>query len=539
MGIGSAFLRRSVALGMSLLAVASLTATTYVGAAERPKASKAKELKRRALSASQWAERIDRFIDTRLKEEGIPPSPRCNDAEFLRRVYLDLVGVIPSEEEARRFLDSRDPDKRRKLVDQLLADPRYGKHLADIWQAMLLPKVSDNRRLQREPMYQWLVKNFNANTPWNRMVYDLLTAAGPQSKNGAVSFWLGNRTPDKVTDTVSKLFLGVQLQCAQCHDHPFNSWKQDTYWGMAAFFVKVRPENPNRAAKNKKSPGVTESGKPRRRRRASPTAKNVPARFLTGEPAKLDQAKPFRPVFARWLTDPANPFFARAIVNRTWARLFGTGIVMPVDDMVGVNEPTHPELLQDLSEQFVASGFDLKHLTRAICNSATYQRTSKPITGNEEDDLLYSHMTIKVLTPEQLYDSLQQVVGKQTPKKSKGRKQRRRRGRSPRDAFVAFFRIKEEADPTVYEAGIPQALRLMNGPEFNRRSYLLDPKRLRDSKPADVIESLYLATLSRRPTDAEKDRLVDFVRDYQGKRSDAFADILWALLNSSEFTLNR
>jgi Protein of unknown function (DUF1549)/Protein of unknown function (DUF1553) len=481
------------------------------------------------------ARRIDQAIDKRLASEKVPASPRADDAEFLRRAALDITGVIPPAERVTAFLDSKDPAKREKLIDELLASRQYGRHMADVWQHLMLPRDSDNKRLQPAPFVAWLEESFNADKSWDRIVRDLLTATGTQDESPAVTYFLANPTVDKMTDSSARLFLGVQLQCAQCHNHPFTKWKQDEYWGMAAFFMKVRPDRVNKVAKTGESPGIAESnrGKPTR---LPESARTVPAKFFQGEQPRLDRNEPYRPVLADWVVSPKNKFFARAMVNRTWGQLFGRGFVNPVDDLRDDNVPSHPELLQDLADAFAASGFDLKFLVKSICLSETYNRTSRPAAGNEKDEALFSHVAVKPLTPEQLYDSLEEVLGK-----SAERGDRPRGGKlgpvTPRTAFVNFFQVDETLDPTEYQAGIPQALRLMNSPQLNNAA-MLNPLLRANKAPAEVVDHLYVAALARHPTPQERGRCVAYVNKYRGEARQAYADVLWALLNSSEFTLN-
>jgi hypothetical protein len=492
------------------------------------------------LDAISLSQEIDRAIAKQLQGEKVSPSPLADDAEFLRRVYLDITGVIPPADKAAAFLDSKDPNKRAKVVDELLASPQYGRHMADIWQSLLMPRTSDNRKIQLQPLITWLEKEFNQNKPWNQQVTELLTASGTQQANPAVTFFLANQGPDKLTDLTCKLFLGVQLQCAQCHNHPFTQWKQTEYWGMAAFYTKVKLNgNAKKAAKTGANPEVTEDGRPRQGKAAKlpESAKIVPAKFFQGEEPKLTASEPNRPVLARWLTAETNPFFARAMVNRTWHQFFGRAFVQPVDDMHDGNPASHPELLQFLAEQFAANNFDLHYLIRAICNSQTYQRTSKPFGGNDDDTTLFSHMSIKSMSAEQMYDSLTAVFGTSTKgtegKPGKGM----RKGANARDVFVTFFQT-EESNPVEYQAGIPQALRLMNAPQLNTGNvaWLTQLVRSNASKP-EIIERLYLTTLTRHPTPAENQRLTAYLDRHTDTRK-ACGDILWALLNSSEFTLN-
>jgi hypothetical protein len=523
---------------MALAAVLAIGGSTFAAAKSDPAA---------------LARRIDQAIEKQLAAEKVPASPRADDAEFLRRVALDVTGVIPPAERVTAFLDSKDPAKREKLIDELLASPQYGRHLADVWQHLMLPRDSDNRRLQSAPFDAWLAESFNADKPWDRIVHELLTATGTQEESPAVTYFLANPTVDKMTDATARLFLGVQLQCAQCHNHPFTKWKQDEYWGMAAFFMKVRPDRVNQAVKNGSSPGIAEvtitakgkgGGKPPK---LPESARTVPAKFFQGEQPRLDRNAPYRPVLADWIASPKNKFFARAMANRTWGQLFGRGFVNPVDDLRDDNVPSHPELLQDLADAFASSGFDLKFLIKSICLSETYNRTSRPAAGNENDETLFSHVAVKPLTPEQLYDSLEVVLGparevrggrggKGAPNKPAQGGKARLAG-STREQFIAFFSADENALATEYHSGIPQALRLMNAPQMNNAAAVA-AAHARGATPAEAIGHIYVALLSRRPSADETTRLTAFVEKHKGDSRQAYGDIVWAILNSSEFALN-
>jgi hypothetical protein len=497
-----------------------------------------------AKDAAAIARLIDAEVLRKLAEAKLTPSPLCSDEEFVRRASLDLTGVIPSMERARKFIDSTDPDKRAKLVDELLADGNYGRRMADLWTAKLFPRDSNNRFVSKEPFYKWLEDEFNKNAPWSQVVSAIVTASGEVDQNPAVTYYLANRSVDKLTDTVGQHFLGVQLQCAQCHNHPFTSWKQSEYWGMAAFFSKVKVDNPknaNKGADNTKIGATEGPGKNRAKDFFPESAKTVPAKFLGGPELNLNPNEPYRPVLAKWLTGPSNPFFARAMVNRTWAHLNGRGFVNPIDDMMPENEPSHPELLDALAYHIANTGFDLKYLMKAICLSETYQRSSKPTNDNKADAKHFSHMTVKVMSPEQLFDSLGKVTGGiRNTEIAKGAKGANKGvgPADPRDRFVTFFLAgSETASTTDYEVGIPQALRLMNSPIANQPAVVRAIVGAA-SDPADAIERIYLAALSRRPTSEEKKTLTDYV-NHNGSRAEAYGDILWAALNSSEFTLIR
>jgi hypothetical protein len=483
------------------------------------------------------AKLIDTHINKQLTTANLTPSPICTDEEFLRRAYLDLAGIIPSADKAKSFLDSADPHKRAKLIDELLADPHYGKRQADVWYGLLIQRTSDNRRVDFGPTRDWMAEQFNKGRPWSAIVTDLITATGTMDTNPAVGFYLSNNVVDKMTDTCGKLFMGTQIQCAQCHNHPFTKIKQTEYWEMTAFFMKTQVGNVK--AKDS-SPGVTEvTGNVKRGKNAMlpEAAKILPPKFPNGESPKMAAGEMARPVLAKWLTSPENPYFAKAMVNRTWFQLLGRGFVNPVDDMSPENGPTHPELLDALAKEFGASGFDLKHLVRGICNSQTYQRSTKPTPQNKSDHELFSHSHVKVMTPEQLFDSLSTV----TKTQANGKAERTKNGivqPANRERFINFFLAgADAANPTEYEAGIPQALRLMNsqmtgGPNVLRT--IVTP----GMKPEEAVTQIYLTALSRRPTADEMKMLTGYVAK-NGSGPTTYSDVLWAVLNSSEFTLVR
>lgn len=474
---------------------------------------------------------IEDRIAQRLNSANIPVSPETDDAEFLRRIYLDLHGVVPSAERVRSFLENKSTDKRAKLIDELLADSRFAAHLADIWDDFLIPN-SDDRRSEKLRLTGWLEEAFQTK-PWDRIASELVTAAGQRDKDATVLYLLKGRetlSPAEMTDLVSQYFLGVRLNCAQCHDHPFTKTKQSDYWGMAAFFTQFQYTD-RRLQKS----GIIRDDATVDVSKLEHADKLRTRKFLGGDAPSSDTSTPHRQAFAQWMTATDNPYFARAMVNRMWAQCFGRGLVEPVDDMHSDSPATHPELLTELTERFVASGFDLRYLCRAICNSAAYQRTSLPSPGNEQDATLLSHMRLKVLTPEQLYDSLTIVVPVSGDRKSPNRNQ------NPRDDFVQFFRSEGEPNPTAYERGIPQTLRMMNSPQLlSPRNELTIIRRIieSDTPASEAIERLYRHVLARRPTDDERSIHDDYLSRHRGPREQAYAEIFWALLNSSEFSLN-
>jgi hypothetical protein len=486
--------------------------------------------------AAALARQIDDLVQARLDSEGVSRVPQADDAEFLRRVFLDLHGVVPPAERAAAFLDDDDPDKRAALIDELLAGPRFGEYQGDVWRGRLISPLANEQRMQPDRFAEWLAGRFN-NDRWDRTVYDLLTASGKIDDNPAVTYLIEGRHPLGVTDLTdlsSRYFLGVRLNCAQCHDHPFVNWSREDYWGMAAFFVQI--QTPGRA-KMVYQAGVQDNP---RVTLASLADADMLEGYLSRPPTFLGGAapdsgdEPYRQALARWLTSPGNPYFARAAVNRMWWQFFGRGIVNPVDDMHSGNSPSHPELLDLLSREFVESGFDLKYLCRAILNSRTYQQTSRTGDQPNAEAALFARMSIKVLTAGQLYDSLVEVLG--PPAKTPGINARF----GARHEFTQFFAADGDPEPTRYDRGIPHVLRLMNSPQFAGRSLSALVSRIATpGRPADeVIDELFLTVLARRPTADERQLALDQLNGTDTSSERACRELAWALLMTSEFSLN-
>ena len=392
---------------------------------------------------SRLAALIDSEIDRRLAESGVAPSPPADDAEFLRRATLDLTGTVPTLERVRSFLGDRDPDRRAKLIDDLLASPAFGRRLAEQWADILIKRDFDsNRALKTEPFIRWLAERINADAGWDGIVREMVTASGSEADNPAALFVLANQdmfqpSPAKLAAATANLFLGISLHCAECHEHPtVPEWKPQDFWGLAAFYGHLRferegnlpaPKNPNPV----RLVEIERRSEPRSRlarrngeRAVEPGAViaipdptdntksigTVPAKYFGGESPRL-RSVPYRPALADWLTAPDNALFARAAVNRIWAQMFARGLVQPLEDMHPDNAATHPAILHALADEFAASGFDVKRVFRAIALSAAYQRTSRPTDANAEDTTLLSHMPVKVLGPRELLASIATITG--------------------------------------------------------------------------------------------------------------------------------
>ncbi|MCI0359073.1 MAG: DUF1549 and DUF1553 domain-containing protein [Planctomycetaceae bacterium] len=511
------------------------------------------------------AQKIDREIDAALAVAKLPASPRSDDAEFIRRVYLDIAGVIPPAEKVSAFFDSQDSDKRARLIDELLASPDYGLHFADLWCDRINVK---DLPIYREPFVDWMAGSLNAGRGWDEIVLDLLTAEGrfnfitrgkrlgtddPQALFLLLNTEEGQGkgpNPAWLAGESGRLFLGVQIQCAECHDHPFTpSWKQADFWGLAAFFGRLRTENPGQQQGLHWQESPAPASEPVSIAIPATSLKNVgqtiPARLL-GLDEQYQPASPelLRHSLARWITAADNPLFAKATANRTWAHFFGRGLVNPVDDLRQDNQPSHPAVLELLAGELRKSQFDLKHLIRCLCLTSAYQRTSQPLPENEDDNTKYSHMAIKTISPGVLYDSLKAATG--WPEMKVGLPERRTKLTvislfTPREVFVDFFRAAqgEEADPLEYEQGIPQALKLMNAAQLNRVAPVA--QRLAESGAGrdQIVEQLFVTTLARRSSPAEAQTMAAFLDRRAGESAQQQASaVLWILINSAEFGSN-
>jgi hypothetical protein len=498
---------------------------------------------------ARLAEEVDRRIDARLAEAKVRPAPPADDAEYLRRVYLDLAGRIPSVAEARAFLDSRRPDRRSRLVKDLLAGPAFANHFTTTWRAALLPRADANNlaRIFAPAFEAWLRRQFVDNTPYDRLVRELLTvpvepALKPpldvtklRSSPGPIGFFLARQLqPEDLAAVTTQVFLGVKLECAQCHNHPFAKWTRKQFWETAAFFNGFKRANPRALF----GPATEDAS---RREIQIPNSKRVvQASFLDGQAPRWQDGDVPRRKLADWLTAAGNPYFARAAVNRVWAHFLGAGLVDPIDEMGDENAPSHPEVLDALAEGFVRHGYDLRFLIRAVTATRAYQRSA---AGPDRDKTgrLFERMPVRGLTPEQLFDSLAQATGHVDAAPAPERAFLFFRDASPRAEFLREFASPEAA--TERRPTILQALKLMNG------RFIADATSLARSETlaavadapflstAERVEVLFLATLSRRPRADEAVRFTRYVEERAPAR-EALADVFWALLNSGEFLLN-
>ena len=500
---------------------------------------------------------IDDHVFANLKAIGIPPSPLCDDSTFLRRVSLDIGGRLPTLEETRAFLASREPDKRDRAVEALINSPDYADYFANKWTSLLKNQRTDAADITANfAFHAWMRDNLLANTPYDQIVRQILASTGTIVSNPPVAWYKRVKEPAAQLEDVAQLFLGVRMQCAQCHHHPFERWSQAEYYHLAAFFSQVGRKPTAIAGEDlifhKRGIAQTEHRKTR--------VMLKPAGL--GEP-ELEIAPDDDPRLALvdWMSSKTNPFFATALVNRYWKHFFKRGLVEPEDDLRDSNPATNPELLTALSKAFVDSQYDLKALVRLITQSHAYQLSAEPNEHNHVDRQAYSHYYPKRMTAEVLLDSIDMVSGTKSdfadlppgtravslPDNSYNRA-------SP---FLKVFGRPEGASvcecERVSSASLAQSLHLMNAPDVkakltsaNGRADLLSKTEMPEPKR---IRELYLATYSREPTSDEvriaETHLLKPRTDAQGKPLDSlrsirngYEDLIWALVNTKEFLYN-
>jgi hypothetical protein len=490
---------------------------------------------------------IDPLVHDRLKSLGIVPSAPCTDAEFLRRASLDAIGALPTPDAARAFLADPDAHKRDKLIDRLLADPRYADHWADKWADLLRPNPFRAGVKSVYVLDQWLRDAFRRNVPYDQFVREILLASGSTHRDGPVVVLRDKREPADIGAFTSQIFLGVRIECARCHHHPNEKWSQEDFYQLAAFFAPLKRKGQGISAPisgeaeyvwfspggEVKHPVSDEVMKPR---------------ALDGPPVAPDDRRDPRAALAEWMTGRDNPYFARAAVNRVWAELMGRGIVHPVDDFRASNPPTNGPLLDALAADFVAHGYDLKHLVATILKSRTYQLSSAPNETNVGDARNFSRYLRRRPSAEVLLDAVSVVTGVREPLQGAppdARAEQAWNYRIDSDFLDAFSRPNPSADPPCErDAGgsVVQALHLMNSGRLTEklsnkggRAAALAGSML---EPKEIAEELYLAAYSRLPTADELGVAVAAFSLKDATRQSATEDVLWALLNSAEFVLN-
>lgn len=488
---------------------------------------------------------IDKHVWDKLERLGIPPSELADDAMFLRRAFLDTIGTLPTASETAAFLDDRSADKRSKLVDGLLNRPEYADYWAMKWSDILKVDKDAVTPQGAVAMSRWIRKQFAENRRFDAVARDIVTAKGNTTSEGPAALYKSLGTSEIAARSISQVFLGVRIECAECHHHPSEKWSQDDYWALAGMFSGVtRKPLPGGAEAVVWKNGVDLGPKVSKKANGLQT---IPARPLGGVAKSFQPSEDRRTVLADWMVAKENPFFAPAIANRLWSHFFGRGLVEPLDDMRATNPATNEPLLVELASHLKEKNFDLKALIKTLLLSRAYQLSSRTLPENMYDEQNFSHATIKPLPAEVLLDAVSHATG--VPEKFNGWPEGYRAiqiwdNRMPSYFFHIFGRpvrfsvceCERGTDPS-----IAQALHLMNSPEIAAkiRSRTGLARRLADSDktPAAIVDELFLTSLNRRPTEAERKKMADAFVD--SDRRQTTEDVLWVLLNSKEFLFNR
>jgi hypothetical protein len=492
---------------------------------------------------------VDEFVFSMLSDLGLPASGIATDAAFLRRVTIDIAGRLPTKEEAEAFANSgsggEQLQKRADAIDRLLASTDYADYFANKWSAILRNKRRANyEKTATFAFYDWIRESLHRNHPYDEFVREIVTASGTPGKNPPVAWYREVKDQASQVEDTAQLFLGLRIQCARCHHHPFEVWSQQDYYGLAAFFSRVGRKKGLVTKQDRifHNPGTAQARNPKTKQNVQPTGLGTGA-------VKISSTNDPRLQLADWMTDPKNPFFAKALVNRYWKHFFGRGLVDPEDDMRVTNPASNPQLLDALAQDFVDHGFDLKHLVRTICSSQAYQLSAEPNQWNRDDKQNFSRYYPRRLNAEVLLDAIDQVTGTQS--KFGGAPLGTRAVQLPDNGFNSYFLTvfgRPEASSACEcerssEANLAQSLHLLNSSEIQGK--LTDKNgraaRLADQKELDhgaKIRELYLLAFAREPQSEESAIAMAHIEKCGDDSKRAYEDIVWALINTKEFLFN-
>ncbi len=507
---------------------------------------------------------IDEQIDKQLTRLNLPPSPDCTDAEFVRRAYIDTIGRLPTIDEARTFLADASKSRRDSLVDSLFTRPEFNDYWTYKWSDLLMLNGTRLRPAALKTYYKWIHKQVSENVPWDQFVRAIVTSTGESVENGPTNFYALSQSPEDMTENVSQAFLGLSIGCAKCHNHPLEKWTNDQYYGMASMFARVKAKGwggEGRDGDGRRTLYVAESGELVQPR----TGKPQPPAPLDGHALNFDDPADRRVSLARWLAAPENPYFARSITNRVWANYFGVGLVEKVDDMRVSNPASNDALLTAAADYLVQQKFDLKALMRLILKSNAYQRSSRPLPGNHLDHRFYSRYYPKRMMAEVLHDAIAQVTEVPTrfdsiafPGADKqktdfyplGTRAVQLYDSAVENYFLQTFgrnarRIVCECERSD-EPTMVQVLHLSNGSTLNEKLHApgnrldkLLKLRREGMSSAGLVDEIYLACLSRYPSETERQQLVELLPPPGAKtEAEIVEDVFWGLLSSREFLFN-
>jgi hypothetical protein len=504
---------------------------------------------------------VDRYSQKKWQELNIMPSELCSDEQFVRRVYLDVTGTLPTPADVHEFLADRRADKRDHLVDRLVDTPEYGYYFANKWADILRIKRGNNNQQGQTRAYGtfvfhgWVREAMTQDKPYDEFARDILTAVGDETRVPAVVWYKDIQRADEYADNLAQVFLGTRIQCAQCHHHPYEKWSQDDYWGLAAYFGRVNRKNVQVRGQQNNNQNqrfvlfTRQTGNVVNKRTNRPAVMKP----LDGEPVVQDRDLDPRHQLVDWMVDPKNPFFAKAVVNRYWAHFFGRGIVDPIDDMRVTNPPSNPELLDAVAKDFIDHKFSLKHLVKTICKSRTYQLSATPNDFNKFDRQSYARYYPKRMTAEVLFDAVSQVTdsptrfgGLPTDKHAPNRAIM-----LPDESFQSYFldvfgrpqRLSACECERVSEANLAQVLHLINSDEVQGKISRVGGRVdqiVKDARPdAEKVEEMFVWAVGHKPSKEKLElALAHIEKDAKNKKL-AYEDILWALINSKEFYFNQ
>ena len=486
---------------------------------------------------------IDEFVAREWEAVSLQPAPLSDDATFIRRLYLDLIGTLPTADEVRRFSESIDGQKRAVLIDSLLERQEYVDHWSHKWADLL--RVH-RRYVGDKGMWSfwgWVQNAVRENWPVDRIAKELITAQGSLFSNGATAYYFTDTKPADLAETTSQLFLGVRLQCARCHHHPYEVWSQEDYYGLASFFTRLELKDNQDNARFGGAKILRPVSKAQKDRRL---AINVePALF--GKTAEIENVDDVRVQLAEWITSPDNAFFTRSFTNRYWSYLMGRGLVEPVDDFRATNPPSHPELLEALNKDFVDHGLDTKYLIRTICNSRVYQLASMVAPPRDQDGMFYSHRRFSRLPAAVLLDAVDQVCG--THEEFSGMPAGTRAQQLPDpqvpsyflDAFGRSVRSSPCECATSESPDLAQALHFINSANLNKKisdsQGRLASLLKSDKSDAEIVRELYLTIFGREPRTQELEIAVKLTSEAESRQA-GYEDLVWSLLNSTAFLFN-
>ena len=491
----------------------------------------------------QWtnppaANYVDIHVHAKLKQMQFTPSGLCTDAEFVRRVYLDVLGRLPSPHESRAFFADNNPDKRKTLIDQLLQRPEYALFWAQKWGDLLRLDPQQVSATGTHKFHRWLVQAYEKNLPYDEFTRALLTASGSTFTRPPANYYRTAKDSKDALETTTQLFMGSRLACAKCHNHPYERWTQDNYYGLAAVFQRVQRKPGTRKDELFiSSRGDGEVTQPRTGKTMQPY---LPGQGYVEVPDESDR----RAVFASWLIQPNNPWFARVEANRIWAAVMGRGIVEPIDDFRDSNPPINAPLLKALAEDFTKHQFDRQHLLRTILNSHTYQTSAKPVEAKEGDERFFSHYPAHRLKAEQLLDAINDVTGvpENFPGLPIGTRATALPGPFLKHPLLKTFGMPARTTACACERPtdpqLSHALELMNGKFIHDK--IAHPKgRIKQwlnkgTQSEKIITELYMLALSRMPTRKEREAINDYLAD-KPTREEGLADLMWAVMNMNEF----